>query len=75
MTLQEKIDHLLSFSNEFLFVEHYTHTRKDMWKIKNIFTKYSEERVVLYATDEPFEKSLDTAIEYISKAKEKFFNN
>jgi len=75
MNLQEKIDLLLSLSNEFLFVEHYTHTRKDMWKIKNIFTEYNEEKVVLYATDEPFEKSLDAAIEYISKAKEKFFNN
>ena len=73
MNLQEKIDLLLSLSNEFLFVEHYTHTRKDMWKIKNIFTKYNEEKVVLYATDEPFEKSLDAAIEHISKAKEKFF--
>lgn len=75
MNLQEKINLLLSLSNEFLFVEHYTHTRKDMWKIKNIFTEYNEEKIVLYATDESFEKSLDAAIEYISKAKEKFFNN
>jgi len=75
MTLQEKIDHLLSLSDEFLFVQYYTHARKSMWKIKNIFTEYNEEKVVLYATDEPFEKSLDAAIEHISKAKEKFFNN
>lgn len=74
MNLQEKIDHLLSLSDEFLFVQYYTHTKKTMWKIKNIFTPYSEERVVLFSTDEPFEKSLDAAIEYISEAKEKFFN-
>jgi hypothetical protein len=75
MNLQEKINLLLSLSNEFLFIEYYTHTKEYMWKIKNIFTEYSQEKVVLYATNETFEKSLDAAIEYISKAKEKFLNN
>lgn len=75
MDLQEKINSLLSLSDEFLFAEYYTHTKKYMWKIKNIFTDYKEEKVVLFATDESFEKSLDAAIEYISKAKEKFLNN
>lgn len=70
--MQDKINKLLSLSDEFLFVEYFPHTNKYMWKIKNVFTLWSASVVVLYPTDEPFEKSLDTAIEYIEKAKKEF---
>jgi len=68
-----KIKKLLEISNNFIFPEYYTHTHKIMWKILNPYNNYSEEKLVLCGIDEGIEKSLDLAITYITKSKEKYY--
>lgn len=68
-----KINHLLELTDEFIFPAYYSHEGKPMWKIKNVYTNYAGETLVLCGVDEGIEKALDLAIEYISKAKFEFF--
>ena len=73
--INNKINQLLSLSDEFIFPSHYSHTNKLMWKISNVYTKYGGETLVLCGVDEGMEKALDLAIEHISAAKEKFYKS
>ncbi len=70
-----KINHLLSLSDEFVFNSYYSHTNKNMWKIRNSYTKYKEEIFVLCEVEEGIEKAIDLAIEKITKAKNDYFSN
>jgi len=74
LTIDEKIRQLIDLSNEFIFPEYYSHTHCMMWKILNPYTKYKEEKFVLYSVEEGIEKSLDVAIEQISKSKQIFID-
>lgn len=69
-----KIKILLEISDEFIFPAYYTHTNKQMWKISNQYTHYSNETFVLCGVDEGINKALDLAIEHISIAKNKYFD-
>ncbi len=71
--IDNKVNQLLSLSDEFIFPAYYSHTDKTMWKISNVYTKYGKETLVLCGVDEGIETAIDLAIEYISKAKDKFY--
>lgn len=73
--IDTKINQLLELSDEFLFIEYYTHTNCKMYKIKNIYTKYKEEKIVLSPVSEGIEKALNLAIEQITLFKEKYYEN
>ena len=71
--IQELTNQLIELCGNYIFPEYYSHTHKDMWKIKNPFTHYSEEKIVLSGIDEPMAKSLNEAIKTIKERKDKFF--
>jgi hypothetical protein len=50
-TIDEKVECLLSLGSGFIFPEYYSHTHCMMWKIKNTYTDYKEEKFVLYSVD------------------------
>ena len=74
MTIDEKIKQLLEITDNFLFIEYYSHTGEKMYKINNQFTHYREEKLVLCSVNDGIEEALDLAIEHIAKKKALFFN-
>ena len=72
-TIDKKIKKLLELCDTFLFVEYYSHTKGDMYKIENPFTHYAKEILVLGFVDDGIEKSLDSAMEQIAKKREEFY--
>lgn len=73
--IDDKINQLLSLSDEFIFPAYYPHEKKIMWKISNVYTEYGRSEVlVLSGVDEGIEIALDLAIKYISEARDKFYN-
>ena len=73
LSIDEKIAKLKDITSNFLFIEHYTHTGVDMYKIVSEFTHYREMKHVLCPVSEGIEKALDLAIEQISEDKKEFF--
>jgi hypothetical protein len=73
--IDRKIVELLSLTDEFIFPAYYSHTNKVMWKIFNVYTKYSGETLVLCGVDEGIEKALDIAIAAIKTKRDKFYSN
>lgn len=73
-TIDKKINNLRNLTNEFLFIDYYSHASCDMYKIKNIYTVYGSETFVLNPVEEGIEKSLDMAIELMVEAKREYFN-
>jgi hypothetical protein len=71
---ENKVKKLLSLSDEFIFPEFYSHTNETMWKVKNIYTQWNKEIIVLCSVYDGIEKAIDLAIKHISDAKNKFFN-
>jgi hypothetical protein len=67
--IDRKIDILLSITSNFIFVEFYSHTQSNMYKIINQFSKLAEDKIVLCPVSDGIEKALDLAIEQISKSK------
>lgn len=74
MTIDEKINELRKLTNNFLFIEYYSHEECEMYKILNEYTKYNEEKLVLCRVSEGIENALDLAIEHIGNAKKEFNN-
>lgn len=74
-SIDENIDSLQKVTSNFLFIEYYSHTKCDMYKILNEYTKYKEDKVVLSPVSEGFEKSLIEAIKHLTKEKENFFKS
>jgi hypothetical protein len=68
-TIDNKIDELRDVTSNFLFIEYYSHTQCDMWKIMNEYTHYKSDKLVLCQVDEGIEKALDLAIKEISSRK------
>lgn len=68
-----KINQLLELTDEFIFPAPYSHTKKLMWKISNVHTKYKSETIVLCCVDEGIELALDTAIIEIKKRRDEFY--
>jgi hypothetical protein len=58
----------------FVFVEYYTHTNSDCYKILNPYTKYKEDKQVLCKVEEGLKLALKTAVEVITQEKDKFYN-
>jgi len=58
----------------FVFPEYYSHTSCDMWKIKNPYTKYKEEKLVLCSVEDEngLQKALVIALSQIAMKKEAF---
>lgn len=71
-TLDEKIIKLFTLTNNFLYVDYYSHTNDYMYKIENEYTNFNKDILVLNSVSDGFEKSLDLAIENIAKCKEEF---
>ena len=71
--IDSKIKKLRELTEEFLLVEYYSHTNCDMFKIKNVYTRYNEDKQVLCPLSDGIDKALDLAIEYISENKQLFF--
>jgi len=72
-TIDQKIEQLTKLTDNFLFIEYYTHTGCDMYKILCEYTKYKELKFPLFPISEGFEKSLDKAILLIENEKNEFF--
>ena len=70
--IDEKIKQLREITSNFLFIEYYSHTNCEMWKILNKYTKFREEKLVLCPLDDGIEKALDLAINGIKERKLKF---
>jgi hypothetical protein len=70
--IDEKIAELSDITKKILFIEHYSHTGCDMWKIINEYTHFGEEKIVLSPAKDGIEKALDMAIEAIDKRKKAF---
>lgn len=70
--IDKKINELFDLTNNFIFVEYYSHTNDFMYKIMNEYTDYNQDKLVLSPISEGIEKALDLAIDSISKAKEKY---
>lgn len=73
LTIDNKIKQLREITTEQPFIEYYTHSGCEMWKINNEFTNYNQDKLVLCSVEEGFEKALDIAITYIDKAKTEFY--
>ena len=73
LTIDDKIKQLREITTEQPFIEFYTHSECEMWKINNEFTNYNQDKLVLCTVEEGFEKALDIAITYIDKAKTEFY--
>lgn len=67
--IDKKINQLRKLTSNFLFIQYYSHTGCDMYKILNEFTFYNEDKVVLCPVDEGIEKALDLALEHLQKRK------
>jgi hypothetical protein len=74
-SIDTKVSKLLFLTDEFIFPAYYSHTRRTMWKISNVYTTYGSETLVLCSLDEGIEKALDLAIEHISKARSHFYKS
>lgn len=72
MTIREKIEYLFELRCKLPFPEYYSHTQKEMYKIFNPHTKYAEDKIVLCAVEEGYEKSLDEAITAIINKRREF---
>ena len=72
-SIDAKITRLLDLTDEFIFPAYYAHTDKLMWKIKNVYTDYSNETFVLCGVDEGISKALDLAIEAIDEVLKKYY--
>lgn len=70
--IDTKIDELRGYTSNFPFIEYYSHTHDQMYKILNEYTPYREEKIVLCSVAEGFEKALDLANAVISKKKREF---
>lgn len=71
--IDEKIKQLLEITDQFIFIEHYTHTGEKMYKIENHFTNYAKETLVLCKVSQGIEMALDLAIQEIEIRKKEFF--
>lgn len=70
--IDEKIKQLRAITDNFLYIEYYSHTQCDCWKIDNEFTSYNKDTIVLCPLEEGIEKALNIAIETIGKRKKEF---
>lgn len=71
--IDTKIVQLRTLTDNFLFIEFYTHTNCEMYKIENVYTDYKKYVLVLSKVTEGIEKALDLAIEQITIQKDKFY--
>lgn len=67
--MDELVDKLVSLMHQVPFIEYYSHTQCDMYKIKNIFTDYHSEIIVLSPVSEGYTKAVESAIEWFNKER------
>jgi len=72
-SIDQKIEKLMDLTNQFIFIEHYTHTGEAMYKILNPYTNYKEEKLVLCSVQEGIEYALDIAYAEIKHKRDSFF--
>ena len=68
--LDKLVAELFELTHNFIFIEYYTHTRKNMYKILNEYTKFRADKLVLCEMDDGIELALKLAIEQIRSAKD-----
>jgi len=69
MTTDERVAELRKVTDNFIFIEYYTHTSCDMWKILNEYTNFKSDKLVLCSLSDGIDKALDLAIEAIKLRK------
>lgn len=72
--IDRKILQLRELTSNFLFIEYYSHTSCDMYKILNEYTKYKADKLVLCKVSDGIERALDLALLHITKRKNDFEN-
>jgi len=70
--IDKKVKVLQKLTENFLFIEFYSHTGCDMYKIMNEYTDFKENKCVLSPISEGIEKALDLAIETITECKAEY---
>jgi hypothetical protein len=65
--IDNKILKLRKLTSNFIFIEFYSHTNSDMYKILNEYTKFRKDKIVLCEISEGIEHALDLAIECFKK--------
>ena len=71
--IDKKIFILHGLTNNFLYIEWYSHDDAFCYKIDNQYTAYRKDVIVLCKVREGFEHALDLAIEAIQKKKQEFW--
>ena len=72
--MEQKILELYNLAGSIPFIEYYSHTNCDMYKILNPYTNYGEDKIVLHPVSEGLQKSIDKAIRVISERKQHFLH-
>lgn len=67
--IDKKINELRKYTENFLFIEYYSHTQCEMYKILNPYTHYKQDKVVLCPVEDGIAKALDKAIKHIAEQK------
>ncbi len=70
--IDAKIKELQDITTNFLFIEYYSHSQCQMFKIDSEFTKYQRDIIVLCPVSDGIANALDLAIEHLGKAKAEF---
>ena len=69
--IDSKIQKLRKLTNEFIFIEYYSHEDSDCYKIKNEFTKYGDNTIVLCKVSDGISRAIDNAIKIIGHNRNK----
>ena len=71
MKIDKLINKLRSLTDNFLFIEYYSHENFDCYKILDEYSNFKETKIVLCRIDEGFELALRGAIKYFKTIKQK----
>ena len=67
--MDELVNELISLMHAVPFIEHYSHTNCDMYKINNMYTNYNNDKWVLSPVSEGFTHAVQLAIETFKKER------
>jgi hypothetical protein len=71
--IDRKIQELREITDEFPFIEYYSHTKSDCYKILNEFTDFREDKIVLCDVNQGFYKAVDIAVTALRQRKNIYF--
>jgi len=68
-----KILELRKLTSNFLYIEYYSHTNCECYKLDNEYTKFRKDALVLNTVEEGIEAALDLAINLITRCKHEYY--